>query len=73
MGVLDEYIGNTVAILIVRENPARKFLLFERTHVVPSRELQTVSFCADVIVLAPARTVKDVTGSSRFRSNSREG
>ncbi len=28
---------------------------------MPSRELQTASFCTDVIVLAPARTVKGAT------------
>ena len=27
---------------------------------MPSRELQTMSFCTNVIVLAPARTVKGV-------------
>jgi|GEM_PF-3234535 len=71
--------------LIVRgvhtENPAHPdgassvILPFERTHEVPSRELRTVSFCIDVIVLAPARTVKGLSlrGSSRSRSNGKEG
>jgi|GEM_PF-5963158 len=42
---------------------ALSFLLFERTRAVPSRELETVVFCTDVIVLASARTVKDMAES----------
>ena len=54
--------------------PSRHSYRSRELRVAPSRELRTVSFCIDVIVLAPARTVKGLSlrGSSRSRSNSKE-
>ena len=47
------------------------FYCSRELRVAPSRELLAVETTPHVVVLTPARTVNDMTGSSRFRSNSK--